>query len=350
MKRILPILLLTGFAFANPIMAPSVHINEFMFDQNGKWWLEIILSCEGHNYPEQFDSILISSSTGTSKIHNNLIKDNQPIIVVTSDSLDNPLNITDSGDYVKVSSYHNQYLIDFSDTLSFGDYPGSMFPKIETGFSITNILGFRLDKTPTIGMPNDTSGVCGTLSGYVYNKNGSIVTTGSYELFRYTMITPDNTGHYRTRMMNGKYLIYDIGQFIQPGEFRYVWIDSLEFSIGLDSTVYLDINFLSDYVAIAVNPLTLHNYKIEVKTYPNPFNNQMTFRISAPPNITNKNAYIDIYNIAGERIRSIFIGSSSYAHWNGCNDQSVIQSAGVYFYKLRIDNRDYHSGSVIYLK
>jgi len=349
MKRLFLLIVLLNIAFANPVMIPEGQINEFMFDQNGNWWLEIILVADPSDYSEKYDSILVASSSGISKI-NSIIKDNQAIIVVSVDSLDYPVQINQNGDCVKVLTYARDFESVSVDSVVFGDYSNSMFPTLQIGYSITNIGGFCKDKTPTIGFYNDTSGVCGTMRGFLYDKNGLPVTEGSYQLVREIPIVPDSNGYYQARVINGHSIYKNLWKVIQPGNLHSIRIDTLEYTIEIDSIIYRDIYLQQDYTGIDKKSEILRNYKIEVKNYPNPFNNQTTFEISVPTDVTLKNAFIYIYNISGQRIKSIPLGLSYYAQWDGSNDFSMIQSAGIYFYKLVADAQYYTSGSILFLK
>jgi len=69
--------------------------------------------------------------------------------------------------------------------------------------------------------------------------------------------------------------------------------------------------------------------------YPNPFNpvTNIAFSISEPANVR-----IDIYNIRGEKVRTLVnehMEASNYNYsWNGKDDNQNSVASGVYFYKM----------------
>ena len=76
-------------------------------------------------------------------------------------------------------------------------------------------------------------------------------------------------------------------------------------------------------------------YKLH-QNYPNPFNPVTTISFSL-----NKADYvtIDIYNIKGEKIKSLLnehLGATQHnIVWNGKNDAGEPVSSGIYFYKIK---------------
>ena len=86
--------------------------------------------------------------------------------------------------------------------------------------------------------------------------------------------------------------------------------------------------------SLAVNP-TPSNYKINLKTYPNPFNNSV--RISFLSD-NNRQKEIRIYNMMGAQVRSLFfrniITGENYVFWDGQSDLGETSSSGIYFINL----------------
>ena len=87
---------------------------------------------------------------------------------------------------------------------------------------------------------------------------------------------------------------------------------------------------------------------IHLINYPNPFNPTTTISFEATD--LNENTKIEIYNLKGQMIKTIFLslchpelvegrGGTQYsAIWNGRNDNDQPVSSGIYFYKLNIEN------------
>ena len=86
--------------------------------------------------------------------------------------------------------------------------------------------------------------------------------------------------------------------------------------------------------SLSVNP-TPSNYNINLKTYPNPFNNSV--RISFLSD-NNRQKEIRIYNMMGAQVRSLYFRNSikgeNYIFWDGKNDLGKTSTSGIYFIKL----------------
>ena len=72
--------------------------------------------------------------------------------------------------------------------------------------------------------------------------------------------------------------------------------------------------------------------------YPNPFNPETTISFDMPKK---GKARLDIYNVKGQLINTLFDGIAEYGKtnlvWNGTDDNGVAVSSGVYFYRLSTD-------------
>jgi len=86
--------------------------------------------------------------------------------------------------------------------------------------------------------------------------------------------------------------------------------------------------------SLAVNP-TPSNYKINLKTYPNPFNNSV--RISFLSD-NNSQKIIQIYDMMGVLVKSLYlrniIKGENYIFWDGQNDLGKTSTSGIYFINL----------------
>ena len=102
--------------------------------------------------------------------------------------------------------------------------------------------------------------------------------------------------------------------------------------------------------SLAVNP-TPSNYKINLKTYPNPFNNSV--RISFLSN-NNKLKEIRIYDMMGVLVRSLYfrniIKGDNYIFWDGKNDLGKTSTSGIYFINLIQGFETLNTQKVLFLK
>ena len=86
--------------------------------------------------------------------------------------------------------------------------------------------------------------------------------------------------------------------------------------------------------SLAVNP-TPSNYKINLKTYPNPFNNSVRISFLSDDH---RQKIIRIYDMMGVLVRSLtlknIIKGENYIFWDGKNDLGKTSTSGIYFIKL----------------
>ena len=86
--------------------------------------------------------------------------------------------------------------------------------------------------------------------------------------------------------------------------------------------------------SLAVNP-TPSNYKINLRTYPNPFNNSVRISFLSDDN---RQKIIRIYDMMGVLVRSLtlknIIKGENYIFWDGKNDLGKTSTSGIYFINL----------------
>ena len=102
--------------------------------------------------------------------------------------------------------------------------------------------------------------------------------------------------------------------------------------------------------SLSVNP-TPSNHYINLKTYPNPFNNSV--RISFLSN-NNKLKEIRIYDMMGVLVRSLYfrniIKGDNYIFWDGKNDLGKTSTSGIYFINLIQGFETLNTQKVLFLK
>ena len=95
------------------------------------------------------------------------------------------------------------------------------------------------------------------------------------------------------------------------------------------------------------NQLSFHDYKLS--NYPNPFNPAVTGAGRSPKttisfNLTAEDAEsaeIEIYNVKGQKVKQFSdIRNQTSGVWNGTDDNNQPVSAGIYFYKLKMGEKE----------
>ena len=86
--------------------------------------------------------------------------------------------------------------------------------------------------------------------------------------------------------------------------------------------------------SLSVKPVPSY-YKINLKTYPNPFNNSVRISFSSD---NNRQKIIRIYNMMGMLVKSLYLRNSikgkNYIFWDGKNDLGKTSTSGIYFINL----------------
>ena len=102
--------------------------------------------------------------------------------------------------------------------------------------------------------------------------------------------------------------------------------------------------------SLSVKPVP-SSYNINLKTYPNPFNNFV--RISFLSD-NNKQKAIRIYDMMGAQVRSLhfrnIIEGENYVFWDGQNDLGKTSRSGIYFIKLNQGFETLMTQKVLFLK
>ncbi len=102
----------------------------------------------------------------------------------------------------------------------------------------------------------------------------------------------------------------------------------------------IDLEFQEEWIdPVSINDETIPQMDVQLYNYPNPFNPTTTISFNLPTEITN-DTELSIYNIKGQKIRqfSIFNNESSIV-WDGKDSNSKQVSSGIYFYKLKVNNK-----------
>jgi hypothetical protein len=343
------LLFMSESLFGNPVPVRPALICEFKFDSAKKWELE--MGCG----PWQIDSICFGTSSGVARIRMIFVKDTTLLFVITPDSLTSPLSINKAGDCIKLYVYSRfAYPYPFIDSMSFGNYPGSVFDSIPDGYSVRRFsarepedtyLFFSLAKDSTIGVPYDSSDCCATMTGFVYDKNYKKVTAGNFSLDNPLAFNADST--YSTRVFSRKWYFSSSLETTVSG-YQWVAMDPISIDAFPDSVIKQDIHF-TELVGIKKNSKP-SNPELYMINYPNPFNPGTNFYVRVPDNLKRKEGQIEIYNSIGQKIFVVPVSDVSSYKWDGIDMSGRAVASGVYYYRLVFGNAVYKTGSMILLK
>ncbi len=125
-----------------------------------------------------------------------------------------------------------------------------------------------------------------------------------------------------------------------PTEYYY-WLESVDLSGETETFGPISFILMNDIGHFDGNDNVLTLTKLG-KNYPNPFNPTTTINFILNENKLTK---INIYNVKGELVKSLFKGIAkkglNQVVWNGENENGRTASGGIYFYKMETGN--YHS-------
>ncbi len=139
-------------------------------------------------------------------------------------------------------------------------------------------------------------------------------------------------------LSNGVKVYFYFTYKTNKGEFREPAIGNYEFNYG--SLLIRYKVFDMDDTTVIGDPI-LKNYYL-YQNYPNPFNNETNIEFFST---NNSHAELIIYNIMGEKIKTLFSGFAEIGKntlkWNGSNDNGTFVTSGPYFYVLKIDGNTF---------
>ncbi len=318
---------------ANPIALPTIEISELYFNEYGNWKLEL-----GYYEVNQngfaIDSILLYSTTDTIKLPNYEFLGSTGLVVITADSLDLEFQINRLGDTIKVISYTMEQ--PFEDILIFGDLPGASINYPRQGQSISKYWTYYVkDNSPTIGLLNDTIGMCGTVKGIVYDKYSLPIESKTFMLDNY-FVTSAN-GEFSTRVYskpsNFSSIAYKVGQYSTQS----VSITEISYIMEPDSVVEINI-YLLDSLITGIN--TINVLKTPISIYPSPIlkRGELNIKIDLP--IFTSNIFVEIIDLSGKLINKKKISKQL---------SSIIapDKSGVYIVRTLLDSNVISSKRII---
>ena len=347
---------------ANPILIPppAVGLSELTFDSNGNWIIKLEYKKNHSNF--SVESIFISTSTERCKLKNIKLEssyDQKSEMMVCNDSLSSNLNINPEGDSIQIEYHYSiGYLPDFVTVLAepviFGKFRNAKLKAPKTGESIAaysvfskidewnlspvyeNI--FSIDKSPSLGNNNDSTGMCGTLKGKIYDENNQVVTNSSRSYYTKGIngIKPSANGSYSVRVFSYKNSISQISY--QDGfSFFTVEINPIEIDAKPDSVIIADIHFKnkSSIKKIKSNPISVLNI------FPNPIKDvAFNYEISIP--VKSSASYIELISLSGQKIVQFPITENV-----GKINLPANTTNGIYTLRLLVNNKNYGTSKII---
>jgi subtilisin family serine protease len=135
-------------------------------------------------------------------------------------------------------------------------------------------------------------------------------------------------------------------------DFYFTYLDSQGHTYRDPANAGVHYKYLSGSLNVALN-LSLNSpldYGILSQNYPNPFNSSTTIRFKS---VGNQSGELDIFNILGERVRTIYIPNSiageNSIQWNGKGNFGNTLPSGIYVYSLNLAG-SFYTKKMVYLK
>lgn len=273
-------------SFCN-IQMPRARISEISFDSDSSWTIELGFFAWSVT---EIDSIRIETSSGSSVIDNfTLIQGGgwpnfDSLALITNLNLVVPITINQDSDYVKLISYI--WGNETTEYVAIGNYPGSVLDCISDNESICYLIyeqsmgytaSYCIDKSPTIGFGNDTSGALSTFSGFAYDLNGEPFSEGWFPLplIHNTVIRINSDGSFSERIFSRRHTFDTIKIYFPATKYNEVYeIEPMNFCLRPDSIHIQDIITTSLITSINEQQNNIRNI---VTIFPNPFTNRVKF-------------------------------------------------------------------------
>lgn len=341
---------------ANPLPSPPpvIGLSEIGFDSDGKWVIELgYKNIYNENTYMPVDSIFICSSTGRSKLKNLKFKSYAGLMVVRKDSLVSNLNINPAGDSIQieycVSNVKKLYV-----PLVFGNFKNATLACPQTGKSIASYFVFNnmdmynstpiyanvysIDKSPTFGIENDTTGMCGTIKGKIYDQNNQLLVNSTHILKTKGIfdISPSANGSYSVRAFSFKNKISQM-YYNEGSNLFIVDILPIEFNMMPDSVISVDIHIqkITAVDEIKSDPVTM------LQISPNPIKDlSFNYEISIP--VKSSASFIELISLSGQKIVQFPITENV-----GKINLPANTTNGIYTLRLLVNNKNYGTSKII---
>lgn len=360
-----------GIAKANPIACPPV-ISEFYMIDNSHWYLELVFKATC-GVPATMDGFTITTSAGTFNLKNGIKITVNSLLIITQDSLQSPLQINRSGDFINIKNASGPYI---NDRLYFGNIANSNISAPDPGQSIVNYgyscwrispyqqdIAYHLvkDNHPTIGSnpftPFNATGTTtiGTFTGIVYDTKHNPVP--GVRIGNHFYYAPDNVCenffHNTKTDANGK---FSLPQY--SGKYAIeVFLTTV--AISPNPVVYIEPDTVNYYEFIIDTTLTgIHTNslkkKISFNCFPNPSTGETAISFIMPSNNPYSKALVKIYNSVGEIICMLPVAMTNsqmeyVVKWDGTYMNSLV-TPGNYYCNLELEGQNVATQKIIISK
>lgn len=341
---------------ANPVMDKQIRISEFQILNDSTWVIEVeFYSLFGDPIDtSEYHSMTISSSFGVRQVKPKVLRDSLHYLLLTPDSLTEPLKINALGDSLHLCAYDVSGNLWYEFWLCFGPSKYCQVDAPKPYQSIRLIpedfaFEYCLDNSPTIGFENDITGIRATVKGRVWDKDSNRVANADLNLFGYDFKS-DSLGNFELRLYARKYLSYYLYlRKRNTEEFHIFPMDTFAVNLTPDTLVYSDIHLTTYTVIEKLKPKMPQT--VEVVAYPNPFNPGTYFHVTPASESPAKKMKLEIFNVRGQLVRIFSFSTLEHSiYWNGRDALGKVQPSGKYFYRLSINGKMLKSGSVILVK
>ncbi|MFB6340197.1 T9SS type A sorting domain-containing protein [Saccharicrinis sp. FJH62] len=361
-KYLLIVLALSVFVMsrANPLPnpPPNIWLSELGFDSNGIWTIELgYNNIWNENTFMPVDSIFISASNGRAKLKNLSFKGESGVMMVTTDSLMSDLNINPVGDSIQIEYYCMDYTVynkKLTNPVVFGNYRNATLKAPKTGESIAcypvfsslelhywyvNYENFySLDLLPNFGAENDSSGMCATLKGNIFDENNKILLNFNRRIFARGIADfyPKSDGSYSVRVFSAKNQISQLF-YVFAGS-RYI-VDIIPINLDLkpDSVGTADIHIQK---ITSVQEVKTEQVQL-LRIAPNPVRGSVfNYEIFLP--IKSSECYLELVSLKGQRIAQFSLLESK-----GLITVPSEVENGMYILTLYINKKNYGTSKIL---
>jgi hypothetical protein len=302
--------------FSNPRIPR--YLNELYFGSDG-WILEFCPNA----FPVRLDTCLLATQSDTARFIINTEITYGSYTTVTPDSLDHALLINRSGDFLILYDSHYNTL----DQWNFTSIPKECSLNWMT-FLHEFYAGLYLDRTPTLGSANDTSGAMGWVRGTVSGENcvpleDVQISAWEYFLWGTNTVYTDSVGQFQ---------FWTVATNI-PFWFKKVGYQDImkEVIVYPENTVVLNMVLQKNPEEVEDKETQFADRFLLSENYPNPFNSITHFQYSSP-----FDGFVDIavFDIWGRRMETLFQGFQREGEYRLFWDAFEAPS-GIYFCRVQ---------------
>ncbi len=223
----------------------------------------------------------------------------------------------------------------------------------ENGTTI-NFKNYSPDFSDTLWIKDDTQ------IGTSLITSSTCISVNNEE--HYIMYFRGNQLEIRDRI-NGN-IIHQQDTSISPFTIRRKSDGELLFFVEQEDETGYDVYVLEGEIQVSADDSQLPIANYELQNYPNPFNPETTINFNIEQNQQNELIEINIFNVKGQRVKSLHIILNVVEHriegrgqnndysitWRGVDQNNNPVSSGIYFYQLKVDGEVKQTKKMILMK